>query len=109
MSLRACVIVAAALPIAAAAQQVEDFTDVAYNLGQMLAAESYCGMTYNQAAIAAFIDERVDPREMRFLGMLQTMTAGAEMNLRDATASQKTAHCRAAELMAREAGFIPAR
>ncbi len=50
---------------------------IATELGSVLAAEEICGLTYDQAAIGAFIDKTVPADAMGFAANLQMMTDGA--------------------------------
>lgn len=79
---------------------------LANELGTVIASEEACGLTFDQAAIAAFIDERVPDDDMGFPSMLQTMIAGTEFQLRDMSESAKTAHCTQIRRVARRHGFV---
>lgn len=78
----------------------------AQELGMVLASEEFCGLAYDQAAIAAWIDANVAEEDMQFAPMLQTMTRGATYELESMTPSLKTAHCRAITQSARSNGFV---
>ena len=93
------------IPVMAFAQSM-DSMQKATNLGTILAAEIFCGFSYNQEAIGTWIDENTDPSDMGFSGMLKMMTAGAAFTLADMSESSKTAHCRSVERTARHFGFI---
>lgn len=92
-------------PMAAAADEMKAMR-VADELGTLLAAESFCGLTYDQAAIEAFIDAQDLAAHMGFISELAMMTQGAEYTQRDFGPSARTAHCRAVTLTARHHGFI---
>lgn len=79
---------------------------LASNLGTVLASEEMCGLSYDQEAIAAFIEENVDPKDMGFASNLQMMTEGQAYNLRDMSASARTAHCTQIRRVAKSYGFI---
>lgn len=96
---------AAALAASASAQSI-DSMGLAMDLGGILGAEAPCGLSYNQAAISAWIDENTDPADMSFSSMLTTMSQGSEYNFRDLSESAKTARCRSVERTARHYGFI---
>lgn len=81
-------------------------TTVARELGSLLASEAYCGLAYDQAAVAAYIDAQVDPSEMGFASTLEIMISGAEYDLDGKSPSAKTAHCSAVTRSARHYGFI---
>lgn len=86
----------------------DDFDTIraATDLGSVLAAEAPCGLTYDQAAIEAYIDGLGIEANMGFVSTLSMMTQGAEFNQRDLSESARTAHCRAVTLTARHYGFI---
>jgi hypothetical protein len=73
--------------------QGSDSTEIADNLGNVIASEDFCGLHYNQEAIAAYISKHVRQDDMGFAGMLQLMTAGARVQLNQMSPSAKTAHC----------------
>ena len=79
---------------------------VANLLGNLLASEEFCRLEYDQAAIGKFIDETVPADDMGFNPMLETMVGGTEFSLESMTGSQKAAHCRQTERVARSYGFI---
>ncbi|MDP2358632.1 MAG: signal recognition particle [Beijerinckiaceae bacterium] len=79
---------------------------VAMNLGSVLGSEVACGLKFDQAAIARFIESRVKPSDMGFAGMLNLMTIGARAEIDDMTASQKTAHCTQIRRVARSYKLI---
>ncbi|MBS1164136.1 MAG: signal recognition particle [Proteobacteria bacterium] len=87
------------------AAAAKDSTDVAHALGQVLAAEEACGFSYDQAAIEAFIDKNVEANDMEFTGTLALLTGGSEYELKQMSASQKTAHCRQVGRVAKSYGF----
>lgn len=93
---------------AATAQGFGQFENMqkAQELGSILAAEEYCGLSYDQNAIASWIDQNVDPGDMGFAGTLEMMTQGAQFDLSSKSASSKTAHCHSVERTARHYGFI---
>lgn len=104
VSLALCV----ALGTSTAAHAWDDFErmTVATSLGNVLASEEYCGLSYDQAAISTFIDKSVPADDLEFNPMLSTMTDGASYDLEQMSESQKTAQCRQTERVARSNGFI---
>jgi len=92
-------------PSMSAAQSMSSMT-AAVNLGSVLAAESFCGLTYDQDAISAWIDTNTDPGDMGFASSLSMMTDGASYELQGMSDSSRTAHCRSIERTARHYGFI---
>lgn len=93
------------LPTIAEAQSMESMT-LAKDLGSLLAAEDYCGLKYDPAAIQAFIDEKADPSDMGFASNLQAMTSAQEFSLEAQGEAAKVAHCHAIERSAKHFGFI---
>jgi hypothetical protein len=79
---------------------------LANELGTVLASEGACGLSFNQEAITAFIEEQVPEDDMGFPSILQTMITGTEFQLRDMSASARTAHCTQITRIARSYGFI---
>jgi hypothetical protein len=79
---------------------------IAHDLGTLLASEEKCGFSFDQAAIEAFIDDKVDPGNMAFAGDLSMMTTGAQMQIMQMEGSSLTAHCRAVSRSAKHFGFI---
>lgn len=94
-----------ALGAPVAAQSMASMT-LATDLGNILASEEICDLTYDQAAISAFIESKVPADDMSFPSMLQTMTMGQEYTLKDMSASGRTAHCTQISRVAKSYGFI---
>jgi hypothetical protein len=101
----ACLLSAA--PGLATAQSMDlESMMLAQSLGTLLASEAFCGLQYDQAAIAAFIATEVSPDDMQFAPTLQMMTLGASSELEGMSASAKTAHCASVTQSARHHKFI---
>lgn len=77
-----------------------------YAMGDILASEAHCGLTYDQTAIAEFIRKNVPVSDISFTGRMNTATAASEEILREQTVSQKTAQCAHIENIARKNHFI---
>ena len=75
-------------------------------LGDVLASEKPCNLTYKQDAIAKFIDSKVPASDMDFTSSLDTQTQGRAFMLKEMSASSRTAHCRQIERVAKSYGFI---
>lgn len=88
-----------------AAQSMSSMT-LANNLGTVLASEEFCGLTYNQSAIKAFIEKSVKADDMSFPSTLSSMTMGAKYSLKDMSPSDKTARCAQVARIAKSYGFI---
>ena len=100
-------LIIAALLIAtpAFAQDIESMT-LADKLGSVIASEEFCGLTYDQAAIAAFIESNVAADDMGFPSMLSTMVQGHIYQQAAMTPSSKTAHCAQVARVAKTNHFI---
>ncbi|WP_244560180.1 signal recognition particle [Bosea sp. TND4EK4] len=90
---------------AGAAQDLKSMT-LANELGSVLASEELCDLSYNQSAIAAFIEKRVKADDLGFATNLRMMTAGQEFQLKGISASSKTAHCAQIRRVAKAYGFV---
>ena len=95
----------AATPTSVFAQGLESMT-MASELGSVLASEEACGLTFDQDAIAAFIENKVAADDMGFVSTLNMMTEGQKYRLEDMSASSKTAHCTQIKRVAISFGFI---
>lgn len=78
----------------------------ARDLGHLLAAESFCELSYDQEAVQGWIDANVDPSNLSFPGDLSSYREVAVYSLEDLAGSAKTAHCHAIQRTARHLGFI---
>lgn len=78
----------------------------ATQLSTILGSEAFCGLTYDQAAIQAYVDAAVAPDDLAFAGNLNLMTLGQRGMNDSMSPSQKTAHCAAVIKTARHYGFI---
>ena len=84
----------------------QDSIQLALELGSVLGSEQACGLKYDQEAIRAFIDKRVNADDMGFAGQLDLFTRGAARGFDRMTASAKTAHCAQTSRVAKSFGFI---
>lgn len=89
-----------------AAGQSLSSMNVATNLGAVLASEDFCGLAYDQKAIAAYIEKNVKATDMDFPQTLTMMTKGAELQLKELSPSEKTARCTQVVRLAKSYGFI---
>jgi hypothetical protein len=90
---------------AAVGQDLKSMT-LANELGSVLASESLCELSYDQAAITAFIEKRVRADDLAFASTLRAMTSGQEFQMRSMTPSAKTAHCTQIRRVAKANGFV---
>lgn len=99
-------LLAAALCVAAPSLASADSIEFATHLGNMLASESLCGLSYKPEAIEALIAKKVKADDIEFPTTLNLMTSGSEYRIRDLTASAKVAHCAQVRRAAKAYGFI---
>lgn len=100
-ALLAMVVIAVATPAAA-----QSSMEVAMQLGSVLASEEPCNLTYDQAAIEAFIDKKVKATDLDFAGTLVMMTKGQEFQIKSMSKSALTAHCTQVRRTAKAFKFI---
>ncbi len=82
-----------------------EMMQLASDLGSVLAAEEKCDLSYDQDAIAAFIEKNVEEDDMSFPSTLRAMTGTAEWQLDDMSKSAMTAHCMQIRRVAKSYGF----
>lgn len=87
------------------AANAADSMILANELGNILASETPCDLSYDQAAIEKFINSKVKEDDMSFPGMLNLMTNGAERQIANMSPSAKTAHCTQVKRVAKRYGF----
>ena len=99
-------LLAACLATPAAAMTDLELMEITTSLGSILASEAFCGLSYDQAAIADFITANVPADRMDFPSQLQMMVMGSEFNQQGLSPSAKTAHCASVTQIARHHGFL---
>ena len=77
-----------------------------YALGDVLASEEYCELSYDQEAIADYVSKNVPASDMGFTDRLYTATAASKRSFNEKTISEKTAHCTQVKRVAKLNGFI---
>lgn len=75
-------------------------------LGPVIASEDACGLSYDQAAIGAWIEANVAADDIEFTSQLSFQTQLASLQIEDMTSSNLTAHCAAITRVARHFGFV---
>lgn len=95
----------AMLPCTAIADDLE-VMQRAGELGSVLAAETFCGLVYDQTAIQAWVTANIPPEDMGFPSLLNMTVMGAELQQKNMSSSAKTAHCAAIIQTAAHYGFI---
>lgn len=104
--MRAFIILAlVAAPAAASAQNLEGMR-IADSLGTVIASEEICGLTYDQAAIAGWIEANAPADDLQFPSFLNTSVQGKGFMLKSMSGSAKTAHCAAVSKTAKSYGFL---
>ncbi len=94
-----------ALSTVVKAQQVDTWK-LASQLGDLLASEEFCGLSYDQKAISAFVDSKVAADDMAFTSILRMMTEGSRMKQNAMSKSSRTAHCAQTKRTAKANSFI---
>lgn len=90
----------------AAAQMSDlDRMQLATSLGSVIGSEEACGLSYDQDAIAAFIEKKVQADDMKFPSTLNMMVDGSRYNLGQMSQSAKTAHCAQIKRVAKSFAF----
>ena len=84
----------------------QDSSDVAHQLGSVLASEEFCGLSYNHDMVAAYIEKSVAADDMTFASSLQLMTDGSKSRLKGMSETAKAAHCVQISRVAKANGFI---
>lgn len=102
--LTACILCLLACP--ALAQGGKSPTEIASDLGTLLASEEPCGLRFDQPAIQTWIAGNAPVDDMGFASSLDTFTRGYGRQFSQMSPSAKTAACAAAAGTARRYGFI---
>ncbi|MFP9138687.1 signal recognition particle [Devosia sp. XGJD_8] len=97
--------VVAAMISPAAAQDLQSM-QVATALGSVIGSEELCELSYDQEAIAAYIESKVSADDMSFPSTLQMMVQAQQYQLTDMSESAKTAHCTQIARAAQSFNFI---
>ena len=72
--------------------QAKDSASVAVELGSVIASEELCGLTYNQAAIRAFIEKNVDADDTQFAVTLEAMVETGRWGFKDTSSKDRALH-----------------
>ena len=100
-----CLAAILALSTIISARAEDSSMNIAIQLGSVLGSEEACGLTYDEDAIARFINEHVKADDMSFPSTLQMMTAGTKFQIEDMSKSSLTAHCTQIRRIAQKYGF----
>lgn len=85
---------------------IADSNNIARILGNVIASEEYCGLTYEQEAIQRYIHKNVRADDMGFPGSLNMMISGSSYSIKQLSKSAKTAHCAQISRIAKSYQFI---
>jgi hypothetical protein len=105
----------AALPVVACAVvllatspgRAEDLSSsVAVSLGEVLGAEDFCGLTYDQAAVKSFMDKNVRKDDADFASTLRMVTGWTKYRDGTMSVADKTDECSGIAQTARSFGLI---
>jgi hypothetical protein len=100
------VLVATMFASAAAAKDTYDPYKVGEELGSVIGAESACGLTYDQGAIARFVAERVPATDMGFAHILSVNVTYVKRQFDQKSQSELTAYCTQTKRVAKQYGLI---
>jgi len=92
--------------LAAAPALATDAMRVALDLGTVIGSEQSCGLSFDQAAIAAFVEDNVPAADMSFMSTMNMSADVTADEIGGFTASRKTAHCAQVTRIAKANGFI---
>lgn len=78
----------------------------ASSMGKLIGSETYCGLSFDQAAIDAWIEQNMKPDDLEFSGYIELGIAGEGYDQEDRSDSAKTAHCAAVRRSAIHLGLV---
>lgn len=104
--MRMVLVVVAAVALASDVARAESALGIALNLGTVIGSEGPCELSYDLAAIEAYIAANVPEADMGFMSAMNNSARSAGRELAEFGASQKTAHCAQVGRIARAFGFI---
>ena len=79
--------------------------DIVDGLADLIAAEAFCGLRYDQQAIETFIAQNVAADDLEFTGLLKGLTFAADASQQRMSQSAATAHCAHIRRLAQHHGF----
>ena len=80
--------------------------ELANDLAELLASEEPCRLTFDQKAVASFVETRVPADDLGFAGSVTFFMPGAKREIAEMGASEKTVRCTQAARVAKSYGFI---
>jgi hypothetical protein len=84
----------------------DDSSTLAVSLGEVLGAEDFCGLKYDQAAMKSFMDKNVKKDDADFASTLRMVTGWTKYRDGTTSVADKTDECIGIEQTARSFGFI---
>jgi hypothetical protein len=84
-----------------------DSSTLAVSLGEVLGAEDFCGLKYDQAAVKSFMDTNVKKDDVDFASTLRMVTGWTRYRGGTMSVADKTDECTGIEQKARSFGFVP--
>jgi hypothetical protein len=102
---KAALVLVAVLAAPAAAQDLQSMK-LSNELGTVLGSEEACGLTFDRTAIERFIETRVKANDMGFANLLNSMTRGTRIQIKEMSEAHKAAHCAQTRRVARTNGFV---
>jgi hypothetical protein len=88
------------------ARAEDDTSSVAIFLGEVLGAEDFCGLKYDQAAVQSYMDKNVKKNDADFVSLLRMVTGWTKYRDGTMSVADKTDECSGIEQTARSFGFI---
>lgn len=83
-----------------------DSSEVASQLGTVIASEEFCDLKYNQDAVQKFIEQNVKADDMEFPENLAMAIRVRLSDNSDISSSAKTAHCAQIRRIAKSYDFV---
>lgn len=84
----------------------DDPVRIALDLGTVIGSEQACGLSYDLAAIEAFIDSNAPASDMQFMSTMNTSVSATHYDMRRFSEAQKAAHCAQIRRVAKSYGFV---
>lgn len=102
------VLIGAAALVAAWAVEAraDNSSMIAFDLGDVIGSEKACGLSFDQEAIARFVETKVPSSDLRFTDRMGKSARIMESRIDKFGSSQKTAHCVQVRRIAETYGFV---
>jgi hypothetical protein len=79
---------------------------LAYQLGDVVGSEDACGLSFDAAAVAAFVETTVAADDMAFAGRMDGAARIMRHKIEGFGAAQRAAHCAQIRRVAKTYGFV---